>query len=79
MEIAKAGKSWLFALVQMARLTGDRYRDLSEGARGRVVEWLVVHGAPGHFVSLVREGGRLEAEEQRSVFGESLPRGLRIE
>jgi hypothetical protein len=75
----RVGQAWLFAGVQMARLTGDRYRDLSDGVRAAVVEWLARHGAAGHFVSLVREGGRLEAEEQRSVFGESLPRGLRIE
>jgi len=30
-------------------------------------------------LELVREGGQLAAEEQRGVFGESLPRGLRIE
>jgi molecular chaperone DnaK (HSP70) len=71
--------SALFAAVQMARLTGDRYRDVSDPTRAKVLEWLMAHHAPEHFITLVRDGGQLEAEEQRSVFGESLPRGLRIE
>ena len=52
---------------------------MSEATRGKVLEWLAGHGAPGHYVTLVREGGQLEAEEQKTAFGESLPRGLRIE
>jgi len=71
--------SALFAAVQMARRTGDRYRDISDATRSRAVDWLTAASAPEHYIRLVREGGRLEAEEQRTVFGESLPRGLRIE
>jgi hypothetical protein len=73
------GTAGQFTAVQMARLTGDRYRDVSGEVRGRVVAWLEEMGAPGHFMRLVRDGGRLEAEEQKAAFGESLPRGLRIE
>jgi hypothetical protein len=72
-------QSALFAAVQLARLTGDRYRDVSDATRGRILEWLRAHQAPEHFITLVRDGGQLEVQEQRSVFGESLPRGLRIE
>jgi hypothetical protein len=74
-----AGQSAQFAAVQMARLTGDRYRDLSDPARDKVLAWLAQHAAPDHFTSLVRDGGQLAAEEQKAAFGESLPRGLRIE
>jgi len=52
---------------------------VSDATRGRIVEWLRAHQAPEHFITLVRDGGQLEVQEQRSVFGESLPRGLRIE
>jgi molecular chaperone DnaK (HSP70) len=90
---AEAVESWLttltglkhassaaqFAAVQMARRTGDRYRDVSDVTRERVAGWLAAVNAPAHFVTLVRDGGRLEAEEQKAAFGESLPRGLRIE
>jgi hypothetical protein len=40
--------------------------------------WLSRRGAAAHFVALVREGGNLDTEEQGLVFGESLPKGLRI-
>lgn len=68
-----------FTLVQLARRTHDRYRDISEALRQQVVEFLLTHSAPPHFVELVREGGQLQEEEQKLTFGEALPRGLRIE
>ena len=68
-----------FAVVQLTRLTGDRYRDLPVDVREVIIHWLTSRRAPEHYVQLVREGGQLETQEQRIVFGESLPRGLRIE
>jgi hypothetical protein len=73
------GQSAQFAAVQMARLTGDRYRDVRNELRSQIANWLQEHQAPEHFVTLVREGGHLAAEEQKAAFGEALPRGLRIE
>jgi hypothetical protein len=67
-----------FAVVQLCRRTGDRYRDVPDDARTAAVEWLTARAAAPHFIELVRQGGQLEAEEQRVVFGEALPRGLRI-
>ena len=67
-----------FALVQTARLTGDRFRDVSDTARDTAAGWLERHGAPGHFVDLVREGGELHAAERSEAFGESLPLGLAL-
>ena len=67
-----------FALVQMARRTGDRFREISDAARDTAVGWLERHGAPGHFVDLVRVGGELRAEERSEAFGESLPYGLEL-
>jgi DNA-K related protein/Hsp70 protein len=68
----------MFSLVQIARRTGDRYRDLPESLRDKVLAWLDRANAPLHAVELVRTGGQLNAQEQTRVFGESLPRGLRI-
>ncbi|QDU94226.1 hsp70 family protein [Lignipirellula cremea] len=68
----------LFAAMQMARRTDDRYRDLAEPLRAEVLEYLQRRQAPAHFVDLVRSGGSLDLEEQGKVFGESLPKGLRI-
>jgi hypothetical protein len=65
--------------MQLARCTGDRYRDLPPSLRERTAAWLQEQGAAPHLVGLVREGGRLDDQEQQQVFGESLPKGLRLE
>lgn len=66
------------ALMQMTRRTDDRYRDLSGEQRDQVIAWLRMGNARPHFVDLVREGGTLDRDESRLVFGESLPTGLRL-
>ncbi len=66
------------ALMQLARRTDDRYRDVAEKLRRQTAGWLEALDAPHHFVELVRAGGTLDSEEQGLVFGESLPKGLRI-
>lgn len=67
-----------FALVQLCRRTDDRYRDVSDSTRQAVLAYLAARKSPEHYRQLVRDGGELEAQEQKIVFGESLPRGLRI-
>ena len=67
------------AVMQLTRRTNDRYRDLPEDQRERAVTWLRDHRARPHLIKLVREGDQLDAEEQREVFGESLPKGLRLQ
>ncbi len=67
------------AVMQLARRTDDRYRDLDEPARRSAVDWFALHNAPQHFVELVRDGGRLDSEDQDRIFGEALPKGLRIQ
>ena len=80
-EILKAGETdamSLFALVQLSRKTGDRYRDLPVSLCDKVLAWLGQVNAPAHAIELVRSGGQLDEQEQTRVFGESLPKGLRI-
>jgi molecular chaperone DnaK (HSP70) len=67
------------AIMQIARRTADRYRDLSDTCRAAALHWLTDQQAPPHLLQLVREGGQLDLEEQRQVFGESLPKGLHLE
>lgn len=67
-----------FAFMQMCRLTGDRYRDVSDELRQQVLAWMDANDAPQHPMDLVRDGGVLAAEEQNHSFGESLPPGLHI-
>lgn len=66
------------ALMELARRTGDRYRDLSDRRRDQAIARLERLGAPSHFAQLVREGGSLDDQEQGLLFGESLPQGLRL-
>jgi len=66
------------AVMEMARRTHDRYRDVNNTLRDSALQRLVEQHAPDHLVTLVRDGGSLENEEQDQVFGETLPRGLRL-
>jgi hypothetical protein len=67
-----------FAVMQLARKTGDRYRDIDDATRERVLKWMDRVQSPKSLRRLVRDVGTLESEEQSLVFGESLPAGLRI-
>jgi hypothetical protein len=78
MALKRPPESASLAMMQLARKTGDRYRDVSEKLREQAARWLAEREAPEHFVALVREGGTLAEEEQGLVFGESLPHGLRL-
>jgi hypothetical protein len=71
-------RSAVFSVVQMVRLTGDRYRDVSDELRQAVRHWLMTQRAPAHFVTLVCEGGELQEDEQVLVFSESVLPGLKI-
>ena len=67
-----------FALAQVARLTGDRERDLAPALRNRVADRLA-HEADGERLArLVREVVPLEAREEARLLDESLPAGLRL-
>jgi hypothetical protein len=68
----------LLAAMQMARRTGDRYRDVPERPRAKLLRWLSTQDAPSHYIELVESGGRLDSEEQGLIFGEALPKGLMV-
>jgi hypothetical protein len=67
-----------FAAVSIARVSGDRVRDLPDGLREAVAERLKAARAPGSWVLMVRERVALEEADESRVFGESLPPGLRL-
>ena len=78
MKLSQEPETTPLALMQIARKTADRYRDVSESIRSKVLVWFGLRTVPPHFVQLVAEGGQLEESEQSLIFGESLPQGLRI-
>ena len=67
-----------FALVQLARMTGDRARDVSDAVRAEVIRKLEQSGARAEHVTMVREVVALDDAQTREMFGEALPLGLRL-
>ncbi len=70
----------MLAVMQLARKTGDRYRDVGPQIRESAIETLERNASPQqrHLVTLVREISQLDTDEQGAVFGETLPLGLRL-
>ena len=66
------------AVMQLVRCTNDRHRDLPERQRAHAADWLRRHQAPENYIELVERAGQLDAESQNRIFGEALPKGLRI-
>jgi molecular chaperone DnaK (HSP70) len=67
-----------FAAATMARRSGDRVRDLPPDVAERVAARLEAGGVSPAWVRMVREVSHLEAADEKRVFGESLPPGLRL-
>ncbi|MEI6892318.1 MAG: Hsp70 family protein [Pontiella sp.] len=78
MQLKGTSKEKIFALMHLARFTGDRYRDLPDEMRNQVLTWMTEHHAAQRLTDLVRDGGLLDAEEQDRAFGEALPPGLHL-
>jgi hypothetical protein len=66
------------AAVQMARVTGDRARDVQERLREEVAKRLAAIGAKEAWVHAVREADGLGDDERAQILGEGLPIGLRL-
>ncbi|HEX3381616.1 MAG TPA: Hsp70 family protein [Paraburkholderia sp.] len=67
-----------FAAVQIARMTGDRSRDLPDELRATVVRRLEATNAPRAWITMVGEVVALDNADEGRVFGESLPVGLKL-
>jgi molecular chaperone DnaK (HSP70) len=66
------------AAVQLARVTDDRGRDVSERARREVERRLAAAGARADQIQAVREYVPVAEAERAAFFGEGLPVGLRL-
>lgn len=68
----------LFAITQVARLTGDRSRDVDEVDRGRALEVLNAAGAPDAWRRMVSEVTTLDRADEARALGDTLPVGLQV-
>jgi hypothetical protein len=72
-----ASQALAHPLVQLARLTGDRRRDLPRADLERLSTWLDKVPRSTHYTTmLTRPSSTLSSQDQDLVFGESLPSGL---
>ncbi|MFD1560472.1 Hsp70 family protein [Paraburkholderia silviterrae] len=68
----------MFAAAQIARMTGDRSRDLEPAVRETVLRRLEGANAPQTWIEMVREVVTLDSADTGRVFGEALPSGLKL-
>jgi hypothetical protein len=67
------------ALVQLARSTGDRGRDLSDTDKDNIIQWLDNVSNGDQYIELINNPESASGKkEQDWIFGESLPPGLVI-
>ncbi|ARU56972.1 molecular chaperone [Oleiphilus messinensis] len=67
-----------FAAVMMARLCGDRDRDIDDNLRNRIIAQLTSSKCPKEWVGFMEEVTELSEADTKKVFGESLPAGLKL-
>ena len=67
-----------FAATLIARMSGDRARDIDEVMRLKIIEKLKQSKAPASWVDMVEQLKALDEKEEKQVFGEALPPGLKL-
>ena len=67
-----------FAAAHLARMTGDRSRDIGDALRAEVVRRLEAAGAPPSWPAMVREVVQLDQASEQRMLGEALPPGLKL-
>jgi urease accessory protein UreF len=67
-----------FAAAQLARMTGDRMRDIDPALRARTAQALVQAKAHEAWVRMVTEVVAMEAADEARALGDTLPAGLRL-
>jgi hypothetical protein len=67
-----------FAATLLARCCDDRSRDIDDSLRIRVVDKLKQAKAPDAWIDRVSHFQVLDAAQEKQVFGEALPPGLRL-
>ena len=67
-----------FAAAHLARMTGDRTRDIDDTLRAEILRRLSAVGAPANWSAMVREVVQLDQADEKRMLGEALPPGLKL-
>lgn len=67
-----------FAATMLARCCADRARDIDESLRGKVLEKLRHSKSPAIWQEMVAEFKALDEQQEKQIFGEALPPGLKL-
>ncbi|UGQ44822.1 Hsp70 family protein [Massilia endophytica] len=67
-----------FAAAHLARMTGDRSRDIGGALRESVIAKLSAASAPPSWAAMVREAGQLDQASEQRMLGDALPPGLKL-
>jgi molecular chaperone DnaK (HSP70) len=67
-----------FAAAHLARMSGDRSRDINETLRAEVLRRLNGVGAPANWCAMVREVVQLDQADEKRMLGDALPPGLKL-
>jgi len=67
-----------FAATLIARMSGDRARDIDENMRLQIIEKLKLSKAPVSWIEMVEQLKELDEKEEKQIFGEALPPGLKL-
>ena len=67
-----------FAAAHLARMTGDRTRDINDTLRAEILRRLSGTGAPANWRAMVREVVQLNQADEKRMLGDSLPPGLKL-
>jgi hypothetical protein len=67
-----------FAATLIARMSGDRARDIDESIRLQIIAKLKLSKAPSSWIDMVEQVKELDEKEEKQIFGEALPPGLKL-
>ncbi len=67
-----------FAATLLARMSGDRTADINEKVREQIINKLKVSKLPASWLALVEQVKELDEKEEKQLFGEALPPGLKL-
>ncbi len=66
------------AIVQMARKTGDKMRDVDQGLLDKISDFMKLNKVPDSKIKPLYKIINMTEKEEKAVFGESLPAGLKM-